>query len=358
MKRCSIGGQAVMEGVMMRSPEGKIAMAVRRQDGGMELFSQDAPQKQRPRILKWPVVRGVVNFGSMMAMGVRMLSRSASMAGFEEEAEKPSKFEEFLAKKTGKSADSIMVGMAVFMAVVLAVALFFLLPSFITGLFRPLSLAPVVMNLIEGAVRILIFLGYVLAVSLLKDIRRTFMYHGAEHKVIACYEHEMPLDVEHARTCSTKHPRCGTNYLLLVMVISILVFSLTGFSGGYLARTGLRILLLPLVAGIAYEVLKLVGKSDSLPARIVRAPGMALQKLTTREPDDSMLEVSLTAFKKVLGYKDDEIPEYVKSLPRQDAETLGGQEPEDGADSGDGLAAEEVCAVVDAAAMVSMGANE
>lgn len=305
-----------MEGVMMRTQEGALAMAVRKQDGSIDLYSQQAPANNRPKILKWPVIRGLANFGSMMALGVRMLSRSASMAGFEEEeTEKPSKFEEFLAKRTGKSAESIMVGMAVVVAIALAVGLFFLLPSFITGLFRNLGLPPIVMNLIEGIVRIGIFLGYVVAVSQLKDIRRTFMYHGAEHKVISCYEQELPLDVEHARNCSAMHPRCGTNYMLLVMVVSILVFSMTGFSGGYLARTALRLLLLPLVAGIAYEVLKLVGKSDSLLSRIVRAPGMALQKLTTKEPDDAMLEVSLTAFKKVLGYADEDILEYVRNRP-------------------------------------------
>ena len=313
MKKESIGGQAVIEGVMMKSPR-RTAMAVRRTDQTISIYTKEySAASNRNWFLKLPIIRGVVNFVEMMAMGVRMLTKSASMSGLDDIEEEPSKFEKFLAEKTNKSIESIIIFVAVALAIVMAVGLFFLLPSFLAGLFKPLISSNILLNLIEGGFRLAIFLAYMAGVSLMKDIKRTFMYHGAEHKVVNCYEKDLELNVDNARAMSTRNPRCGTNYLLLVMVVSILVISLTGFQGSFLVRAGIRILLLPVVAGVAYEILKLAAKSDILPFRIIRYPGMLLQKLTTREPTDDMLEVSLIAFKRAMGMEENEIPELIKN---------------------------------------------
>ncbi|MEA5048885.1 MAG: DUF1385 domain-containing protein [Eubacteriales bacterium] len=307
MKRSSVGGQAVMEGVMMRTASGGIALAVRKADGTIE--TEYSPKKDTGKnpILKWPVVRGVVAFVDSLAVGMKMMTRSAELYG-EAVEEEPSRFEKWLAKKTGKDVMDIAIVVAIVFAVALAIGLFVLLPSLITQFVPWKEGAPRIWkSLTEGFVRLLIFLGYISAISLMKDIRRVYMYHGAEHKTIACYEHEAPLTPENAMKYSRLHARCGTNYLFLVMAVSILFFAMLPYAENLALRVLTRLIFLPLVAGLAYEVLKLAASSDALWARIIRAPGLGLQYLTTREPEPAMLEVAIRAFE--LAINDGVIPE-------------------------------------------------
>ncbi len=296
MKKCSIGGQAVMEGVMMRTPEGDVALAVRKADGTIETEYTPRKKKSENPVLKWPVVRGVVAFVDALATGMKMTTRSAELYG-EEIEEEPSRFEKWIAQKTGKSAMDVAIIVAVVLAIGLAIALFVFLPSLATQLIPWKDAAPRIWkSLTEGFVRLLIFLLYISSISLMKDIRRVYMYHGAEHKTIACYEHEAQLTPENAMKYSRLHPRCGTNYLFLVMAVSILFFAVLPYTENLLLRLLSRLVFLPLVAGLAYEVLKLAAASDKLWARIIRAPGLGLQYLTTREPEPEMIEVAIRAF--------------------------------------------------------------
>jgi len=299
MKKSTIGGQAVMEGVMMKAPN-CMAIAVRRPDGSITVTKQTTVTvKDKYPILKLPVLRGMITFAETMVMGVKSLMTSAELFGDDEEY-KPSKFEVFLAEKLGKNIEDVVLNMALVLAVVFAVGLFVLLPAFLSGLIRPWIGSTVAANFLEGVIRLCIFLIYITLVSKMKDIRRVFEYHGAEHKTIHCYEHDEELTVENARKYSTLHPRCGTAFLLIVMVISIVVFSFMGWQNIFI-RVLTRLLLLPLVAGLSYEVTRFAGKSDAKFMRIVMYPGMMLQKLTTREPDDQQLEVAIRAFLEAAG---------------------------------------------------------
>ena len=295
-KVCTVGGQAVMEGVMMKSPTG-IAMAVRKPDG--TIATQYKPQKSRAQkgtFLGLPIVRGVVAFVESLSVGMGTLTESAKLIG-EEIDEEPTKFEKWLAEKLGKSVESVIMGFAVILAVCLAVGLFFVLPTLISSLLLGASeVASVWKSLTEGLVRLLIFLGYILLCSRVKDVRRVFMYHGAEHKTIACYEAEEPLTPENAMKHSRLHPRCGTNYLFLVMAVSILFFAVVGWNSNFFVRLATRLVFLPVVAGLSYEVLRFAAKYDNLFTRIIRAPGMGLQYITTKEPTPDMIEVAITAF--------------------------------------------------------------
>lgn len=296
MKRCSVGGQAVMEGVMMRTPEGDVALAVRKADGTIETEYTPKKKKIEHPVLKWPVIRGVVAFVDALATGMKMTTRSAELYG-EEFDEEPTRFEKWIAEKTGKSAMDVAIVVAVVLAIGLAIAMFVFLPSLATQIIPWKDAAPRIWkSLTEGFVRLLIFLVYITAISLMKDIRRVYMYHGAEHKTIACYEHEAELTPENAMKYSRLHPRCGTNYLFLVMAVSILFFAALPYTENLLFRLLERLIFLPLVAGLAYEVLKLAAASDKLWARIIRAPGLGLQYLTTREPEPEMIEVAIRAF--------------------------------------------------------------
>ena len=293
---CTIGGQAVMEGVMMKAPTG-IALAVRRADGSIATeYNAQENKAKKGTFLGWPIVRGVVTFVDSLTTGMRTITRSAELYG-EDFEEEPSKFEKWLSKVTGRSVDKIVVDIAVVLAILLSVGLFFMLPTFLSGLvLHGYQGATIWKSITEGVVRLLIFLGYLFGISRMKETKRLFMYHGAEHKTIACYEHGAELTPGNAMKHSRLHPRCGTNYLFLVMAISILFFAMVGFNANFWLRLFSRILFLPVVAGISYEVLRFGGKSESLLARIVRAPGMALQHITTVEPDEGMLEVAITAF--------------------------------------------------------------
>lgn len=306
---CKVGGQAVMEGVMMKSEKG-IALAVRKPDG--EIVSEYKPFESKAKkgtFAGFPIIRGVVVFVESLTTGMRTLTTSANIYSdgvFEDE--EPSKFEKFLADKLGKSVESIVIGLAVVLAILLSLGLFFALPLLVGNLIFGGD-KMIWRSLVEGGVRLVVFLGYLMLCSQLKDIKRVFMYHGAEHKTIACYEAGDPLTPEYAMKHKRLHPRCGTNYMFLVMAISILFFTavdiaistLTSFNPegvlGYLFRLGTRLLFIPIVAGLSYEVLQLAAKSDGWLARVIRAPGMGLQLITTREPSPDMIEVALASFK-------------------------------------------------------------
>lgn len=297
--RTSIGGQALIEGIMMRGPK-KQAIVIRTPDGELVTKTSDINViKDKYPILGVPIIRGVVGFISSMVTGVRAITYSASFLP-EEEQEEPSKFDQWIEKKFGnETAEKFITGFAVFFGIILSVALFFMLPTVLTGLAGRITDHRVVLNIIEGAVRIAIFLTYLGLVSKMKDIKRLWQYHGAEHKTIFCYENRLPLTVENARIQSRLHPRCGTSFMFLVMIISIIVFSVVSWSS-VLIRLLLRIVLLPIVVGISYELIKLAGRYDNIVTRIISAPGKALQHLTTAEPDDSMLEVAIAALEAVI----------------------------------------------------------
>ncbi len=318
-KVCMVGGQAVMEGVMMKAPKG-IAMAVRQAGGDIVTeYTEYTSKVQKGTIWAWPVLRGVVTFVESLTLGMRTITRSAELFG-EDFAEEPTKFEKWLSEKTGKSIDKIIIGFAVVIAVALAVGLFFMLPTFLSALLlKNVEAASGWKTLVEGLVRLAIFFCYIVGIGFMKDAKRLFMYHGAEHKVISCYEHEAPLTPESARQYTRFHARCGTNYLFLVMAVSILFFAMIGYNSNFWLRLGTRLIFLPVVAGLSYEVLRLGAKSDSLLARIVRAPGLALQRLTTKEPDDAMLEVAITAFQMAMQAMENE-------QPAQAAEQSGSEE--------------------------------
>ncbi len=319
MKKSTIGGQGVMDGVMMRSKDIG-ALAVRKNSG--EIVTKTWPIKKRKgSFFKWPIVRGVFSFVDMLAGGVLVLSDAANMAGYDEEDYAPNKFEKYLSKKTGKKAEDIMMFFAVVIAICLAVALFYILPTFLTGLLRGSIKSSFLVNLIDGCIRLAIFLLYMVAVSLIPDIKKVYQYHGAEHKTIACYEQEEELTPENVRKYKRLHPRCGTSYLLIVMTITMIIYSFFGWSDNLFLRMGLRLLMLPLIAGISYEVLHILGKSETLFARILRWPGLQLQRLTTAEPNERMIQVAIIAFELALGEKS---PAEIEQMRAR----FGGEKPE------------------------------
>ena len=319
-----IGGQAVMEGVMMRAPD-RMAIAVRRMtDGKIETYTEPiVPLAKKYKILGWPIIRGVVAFLSSMVTGMNTITRSAQMLGDEEAMEEPSKFEKWLAKVTGKEVDDIVIFCAVVLAIVLAVGLFFVLPSLAgTGLTHLLPGHTVLVNFLEGLVRIALFLGYITAVTRMKEIKRVFMYHGAEHKTVYCHENDEELTVENCMKYPVMHPRCGTAFLLIVMIISILVTSAAGVFGldnNWLTRILIRLALLPVVAGVSYEVLQYLGKHDTPVTRVLRWPGMQLQRLTALQPTPDMVEVAIVAMKLAAG-----IPWSPEEQEEENVETFTG----------------------------------
>ena len=302
-----IGGQAVMEGVMMQSPANEsMAIAVRKPNGKIVVTCERRePLSKKHKWMSWPIVRGCVNMVAMLKMGMQTLDKSTQMLGVLDE--EPTKFEKWLAEKLGKSIDKIVMATAMILAVVLSLFLFVFLPSTAATLVSRVVDNRIVINLIAGVVRIAILVSYIWGVALMPDIKRTFMYHGAEHKTVYCNEAGLELTPENAKKFSCLHPRCGTAFLFLVMIISILIGSVAdqliylifGIEKlGFLARFGRSLLILPLVTGVSYEVLKgLAHAGDSLPVRILRWPGLMLQHLTTREPDEQMLEVAIAAMK-------------------------------------------------------------
>ncbi len=296
--RCSIGGQGLLEGVMMKSPEA-LAIAVRKKDGSIAIQKDHfVPYSKRHKILGWPIIRGVAAFIESLVVGTKTITDGAKILEEEERQSIP----EAERKPESKAKQAMAIGISVLISLAIFVAVFIWLPNWVTDLLKPYFTTShaagtsILLNLIDGVLRLIIFIGYMLVVALLKDIKRVYMYHGAEHKVIHCFESGKELTVENARSFKTLHPRCGTSYLFLVMVVAILLFSLLGWSENLLWRVGSRILLLPIVAGLAYELLRVAAKSNSIFMRIIRAPGMALQNLTTRKPEDDMIEVAIAAF--------------------------------------------------------------
>ena len=307
-KRSSIGGQAVLEGVMMRGPSAMVT-AVRDQDGIIRTESKRiTPSKTIKRIAKIPIVRGVVSFVQSLVGGTKVLLRSAEVYGESE----PSKFEKWMADKLKVNVMSFISTVSLLLGLILAVVLFIWLPQFFRErleIWFSTTFDIWAKNFIEGGLKLLIFLSYILLCTLLKDIRRTFMYHGAEHKTISCYERGLDLTVENAKACTRIHDRCGTTFLVFVMIISILTSALTesliGASVEKIWRVLLKLALLPVVAGISYELLKGLAKTDCAVFLPLKVPGMLLQRITTREPDDDMIEVAITSFKKVLEMEKD-----------------------------------------------------
>lgn len=292
--RVDIGGQAVMEGVMMKAPDA-IAIAVRRPDDTIVVQRKEyvAPAKKH-KWMGWPIIRGVVNFCTMLSMGMSVLQASTEMLGTMDE--EPTKFEKWLAKKLGKGVDKVVMGVAMVLAVILSIGLFFVIPEAVASWLRSLNLGRVWVNLLSGLVRIGILIGYMVFCTLVPDVRRTFQYHGAEHKTVYCHEADKPLTPENAAPFTTLHPRCGTAFLLIVFALSIILFTLVGYNGDqYILRLLSRLTLLPIVAGVSYEALKGLAHSESKLAHVLRWPGLQLQRLTTKQPDAKMLEIAIVA---------------------------------------------------------------
>ncbi len=306
-KYLDIGGQAVMEGVMMQSPASEsMAIAVRRPNGDIVVTCEKRePISRKHKWMGWPFVRGCVNMVTMLAMGMQTLDKSTQMLGILDE--EPTKFEKWLAEKLGASIDKVVMAVAMVLAVALSMFLFVALPTLAATLAGRFIDNRIAINLISGVVRIAILVGYMWVVGFVPDIRRVFMYHGAEHKTVYCNEAGLPLTPENARQFSCLHPRCGTAFMFLVMFISILVgsvadqliFLLFGIEKlGFFLRFGRSLLILPLITGISYEALKgLAHAGDHILVRALRWPGLMLQHLTTREPDDAMLEVAIASMK-------------------------------------------------------------
>lgn len=300
MKSSGIGGQAVMEGVMMKNAD-KYAVAVRKSDQTIEVQTNEFKSVvSNKKLTKIPFIRGVFNFIDSMVLGMKSLTFSASF--FEEEGEVESKADQFMEKVFKDKADKIIMSVTVCFSIVIAVGLFMILPYFISDLFRKIILSDMAIAAIEGVIRLALFIGYICLISLMKDIQRVFMYHGAEHKCINCIEHGMELNVENVRKSSKQHKRCGTSFMLIVIVISIIFFLFIRVDSPIL-RVVVRILLVPVIAGVSYEFIRLAGNSENAIVTILSKPGLWLQNLTTREPDDSMIEVAIASVEAVFDWK-------------------------------------------------------
>jgi len=301
--KTSIGGQAVIEGVMMRGPR-KIATAVRKPDGEIVVDEKPLGKVRKNKFLKLPIIRGCINFFDSMIVGIQSLMYSAKFFEVDEDGnqiqEEPGKFEKWLEEKLGsEKATNAVIYIAVILSVLMSVGLFILLPAVLVGFLKGIIENHFLLTAAEGIVRIAIFIAYISLVSQMKDIKRVFMYHGAEHKSIHCYESGEELTVENVRKHSRLHPRCGTSFLLIVMVISIVVFSFISWNNPFI-RLLLRLALLPVVAGISYEIIKFAGRHDNWLTAAISAPGKWFQHITTNEPDDAQIEVAITALKAVM----------------------------------------------------------
>lgn len=301
MKYSGIGGQAVIEGIMMKN-RNEYATAVRKPDGTIEVKKDTyVSLTEKCRILSLPFIRGVFNFADSMILGMRTLTWSASF--FEDdEGSEPGRFELLLDRIFGEKLEKVLMAFVMVFSMVMAVGIFMVLPMFLSNIFRKVVSSDTVMAVAEGIIRILIFIAYIKLISNMEDIKRTFMYHGAEHKCINCVEHGLPLTVENVRKSSKEHKRCGTSFLLIVMVISILFFMVIRVENVWM-RAASRIVLIPVIAGVSYEFLRLAGRSNSCVVNALSRPGMWMQALTTTEPDDSMIEVAIAAVEKVFDWK-------------------------------------------------------
>ena len=295
-----IGGQAVLEGVMMKNRD-KYAVAVRKPNGEIDVEVEEYKGVcGDKKFAKLPFIRGVFAFIDSLILGMKVTTYSASF--YEEEDEKPSKTEGKRGKLLGNKADDIMMTFTVILSVIIAVALFMLLPLFLSDLLGKYIRNASVIAIIEGLIRILIFIAYIAGISLMKDIKRLYMYHGAEHKCINCIEKGRPLTVKDVKRSSRQHKRCGTSFLLFVVLVSVIVFFFIRVDNMAL-KLVLRIALVPVIAGISYEIIRLAGRSDNIVVRIISAPGLWMQKLTTKEPDEDMIEVAIASVEAVFDWK-------------------------------------------------------
>lgn len=295
-----IGGQAVLEGIMMKNKE-QYAVAVRKPDGEIEVEVEHYYGIiHGSKLLKIPFVRGIFQFIDSLILGMRSLNFSASF--YEDEEAKEKAADRAFDKIFKDKAEKVFSGLVMLFSLALAIGIFMVLPYFITSLFEEYIRSASFMAILEGVLRILIFVGYVLAISLMKDIRRVYMYHGAEHKCINCVEKGAPLTVKEVMRCSKQHRRCGTSFLLFVMFVSVILFFFIRVENP-VYRVLIRIALIPVIAGISYEIIRLAGKSNNILVRMISAPGMWLQRLTTREPDESMVEVAIAAVEAVFDWK-------------------------------------------------------
>lgn len=299
MKSSGIGGQAVMEGIMMKNGD-TYAVAVRKPDNEI-VVKKDVHKSfvKHEKLTKLPFFRGVFNFIDSLILGMGTLTYSAE---FYEEDEEPTKLDKALEKFMGGFSEKFIMGMTVAVSIILAVAVFMILPYFLAELLKTIIVSDMVLALIEGIIRVAILLGYILLISKIEDIQRVFMYHGAEHKCINCIEHGMELNVENVMKSSKEHKRCGTSFLLVVMVVSIIFFLFIRVDSAWL-RVMLRILLVPVIAGVSYEFIRLAGRSENKIVETLSKPGMMLQRLTTSEPDESMVEVAIKAVEAVFDWK-------------------------------------------------------
>lgn len=296
----SIGGQALIEGLMMIGPK-EAAIAIRKPDG--EIIVEKRPVPKKSKFSKLPIIRGFVGIFKQMVLGIKALMYSAEFVDLEEDEGKgPSKVDKFLDRILGDKLQDVLIYISVIFSIIFSVLLFMVLPNLVAS-FLPIdkstSVGSIIYNVVEGIVRVGLFILYMALTSTMKDIKRVWQYHGAEHKTIHCYENEEELTVENVKKYSTRHPRCGTSFLFTVMIVSILVFSLVGQHGLWI-NILLRVILIPLVAGISYEIIKISGRSQLRIARIINTPGLMFQGFTTREPDDSQIEVAIEAMKNVL----------------------------------------------------------
>ena len=296
--RTSIGGQALIEGILMRGPKLQ-AIVCRTKDGLVEKVEPVNLIAQKIPVLRWPFLRGCLTFIEAMVKGMQALTYSANLVPLEDQ-EEPDKLDKWIeAHFTYEKAQKIIIGLAVVLGIALSIFLFVFLPALIVGFIKPFTQSYVVRNLAEGGTRVLILIGYMALVSRTPDVKRLFRYHGAEHKTIFCYEHGKPLTVENVRPESRFHPRCGTSFLLVVVLVSILVNSVVRVSNTF-ARVGCHLLLLPVVVGISYEINRWCGAHDNWLSAVLSAPGKWLQHITTEEPDDGMIECAIRAMELVI----------------------------------------------------------
>lgn len=299
----SIGGQAVIEGVMMRG-KSVYCMAVRNVNTKEISIEKDKVKSlgNKSKILKMPFIRGIASFIDSLVLGMKIIMKSATLSGIdqEEESEKKSKLDIWLENKFGEKLTDYIIYFSVFISIILSIVIFMVLPVWISSFiarFFSISLSGI--GVIEGLVRILIFLGYILLISKMKDVQRLFKYHGAEHKTINCFESGDELTIENVKKHTRLHKRCGTSFLIIVMIVSMVVFMFLR-TDNVTIRVLSRIILVPLIAGISYEIIKLAGRCDNIFVKIISAPGMALQKVTTKEPEDDMIETAILSLKGVL----------------------------------------------------------
>lgn len=295
--KTSIGGQAVIEGVMMRGPK-LTALSVRMPDQSISTETWDTPNSNK-WYKKTPFIRGVFNFVESMTDGYKSLMKAAEKAGLDEEAEEPSKFEQKLRQLLGDKFMPFLQGCILLFSLAMALFFFAFLPTTLVGFFKDYISHPLALSALEGLTKIAILILYLALISNMSDIKRVFMYHGAEHKTIFCYEHGEELTVENVRKYTRFHPRCGTSFLVIVLLLSILVSSMVSWDNLWM-RVGLKVLCLPIIMSLSYECIKFAGRHDNLFTRILSAPGLWTQRLTTREPDDSMIEVAIASMKKVI----------------------------------------------------------